>query len=88
MNNVGRGAARRSANHAGKAPRAAVTPGRAVDARWIGPDAEVADVKQPVEAHAERRLERDHAGVHLVEPPVDVARRTQDHDGAPLALAS
>src|SRR5690606_30288417 len=67
--------------------RAVVPLGGSVDAVRIGPNAEVADVKDEIEAHGERLLEREHARVHLVETPVDVARRAEDHGSSPVAQA-
>jgi len=75
-----RGAALREPD--GEVARAVVPPRGPVDARGIGPHAEVADVQHPVDAHAERRLEREHARVHPVETAVDVTCRAEDH-GSP-----
>jgi hypothetical protein len=58
---------------------AVVLLGRLVDAVHVGPDTEVADVEHPLEAHAERRLEREDVLVHAVHGPMDVARGADQH---------
>ena len=53
--------------------RPVVAARRAIAPLRIGPDAEVAHVKDPLEPHAERPLEREDVLVHAVEGTMDIA---------------
>jgi hypothetical protein len=50
-----------------------------IDAGRVGPDAEVAHVEHPREAHAERILEGEDLVVEPVDGPVDIAGSTDNH---------
>jgi hypothetical protein len=49
-----------------KVASAIVLLGRLVDSVRIGPDAEVPDVKHPLETHAERGLERENVFIKAI----------------------
>jgi ATP-dependent helicase YprA (DUF1998 family) len=59
--------------------------GRLVDAIRIGPHAEVANVQHPLEAHAERGLEREDVLVETIHGAMDVAGSADDHDAPVVA---
>jgi hypothetical protein len=63
----------------GEIAGAVVFSGHLVDAICVRPDAEVADVKHPLEAHPERFLEREDIVVHAIDGAVNVAGSADEH---------
>ncbi len=65
-----------------------VVASRPVDPPCIGPDAEIPDLQDAVEANPDDRLEYEHVLVEAIQGSVDIPCRADEHRQCSLALLS